>query len=676
MTDLIDKLKSADFKSLATDHGEKLLSGLLGSLLLFALMTTSWSRYEKTPEELMQKTRRARSTISRRNWTDSDDAKNGLYSAAAGLKEEQVHQLLTSDAELRAKNVARELARRRYSNRMFQSVYPPPKPVSQPELLAPEELVATVVRAIIPKAATGISPEMQNNSDAELPGAGDNKRRLKEEFASAPEAHGDRPEGLPGLGSSGVVNGPGNVRADGIRLVSVRGIVPLVQQIERVASALNLTRREAAVLVDYWDFRLERRSKPIGGKLAWSGWQQVDIRTAEEVLRDAASWDPELIELSLTDPVLTMPLPTRVLYYWMKDEVSHPKLDDYVLPPSKRDRQMEIYGVFIEQKIDEFIHIKSEQKRGFSGLQRGGDRQFGPTTEQFGRKQSQRTQELITRVAQQLDRDNLDKVKQELLERIMRSQTAAGQLLLFRYLDFDVKPGAKYQYRVQLVLANPNFARPQQLVINPEITKHRFLTTPFSQPTVEVTVPNDMKFYVTKIDDANGSSPSSATFDVYQWSTMYGTTINQQLKVPIGAFVGMRTKANVVDPGHGQYVEDQEVDFTSDDVLVDVFDARRPFDLSAHPDLKPQSVGKLRKGLGLSHRALLLNEFGELVSFDPVSMAASHGEIRKRFEDEQDDTKQIRQGGASSVGKTGRSGNQRRGGNILRRRSKTNSNRT
>jgi len=266
----------------------------------------------------------------------------------------------------------------------------------------------------------------------------------------------------------------------------------------------------------------------------------------------------------------------------------------------------------------------------------------------------------------------------------MRSQTAAGRLLLFRYFDFDVKPGTTYQYRVQLVLVNPNYKAEQQSVIDPEITRERFLTTPFSQPTAAVSVPFDVNFYVTRVDNAKGSSPASATFDVYQWSTKYGTTINKQLKVPFGAFVGSRTKTNVVDPVKDRYLENHVVDFKSEDVLIDIFDAPNSINVDDHPDLK-LSREKLRNGLGVSEQALLLNAAGQLVAFDPVSMFGAYVATKRTYIDEQKDLLSIKQNGAAGGmdgsdlsgyvemfnegnmgGDQGRSS--RRGGNSLRRR--------
>ena len=668
MKNLIAKLKSADYKQVAIDHGEKLVAGLLGLMLLFALLTTSWSTYEKTPQQLTTKVDGAKQAIAGKKWAESEDAQKGLYSAAAGLKRDQVLQLLTSDTELRAKRVDEEIFKSVYSTPLLESMVRSSEPATQPGLQAVESMVATAGRALIAKnSATPGGQPIEESNPADTPSRRRTVKGAGGEIGGAgpgyPGATAGGPMGsstYPGMeAGAGYEMGGGATEADAVRFVAVRGIVPLWRQIEQVKDALHLTHRQAMAMVDYWDFHLERRSQPAGAKDAWNEWAPVDIRAAKEMLRDSAGWDPPLIELSLTDSVLTMSLPSRVVYNWMKEEVSHPKLDNYVLSPSQRTRQMEIYEKIIERQMEEAGALKDQQKRGFSDLQ-GGSRQFGMEMGMGmgmgmgggGGMRSRPAQSLIGEIANSMDRETPEKATQEIIAQIMRNQTAAGRLLLFRYFDFDVKPGTAYQYRVQLVLANPNYNAPQQSVIDPEITKERFLTTPFSQPTTAVSVPNDVNFYVTRVDNAKGSNQPSATFDVYQWSTEYGTTINKQLKILFGAFVGSRTEADVVDPAAGQFLEDHEVDFKSEDVLVDISVKPSSINSNEHPDLK-LSRDKLRTGLGVSEQALLVNAAGKLVAFDPVSMFGSYGVTKKKYLEEQEDFESIKPDGAGVAGENG-----------------------
>ena len=144
-----------------------------------------------------------------------------------------------------------------------------------------------------------------------------------------------------------------------------------------------------------------------------------------------------------------------------------------------------------------------------------------------------------------------------------------------------------------------------------------------SEPTAPVTVPDDIKYYLTRVDRENGSNPPSAMLDVFQWSTEYGTTINKKLKIYFGAFVGKRTKAEVLDPAR-RFFDDEDVEFKSGDVLVDVSKAPLPINIADHPDLKQLPLEKLKKGVGVAAQALIVNQFGDLITYDPISLQSAH----------------------------------------------------
>lgn len=46
---------------------------------------------------------------------------------------------------------------------------------------------------------------------------------------------------------------------------------------------------------------------------------------------------------------------------------------------------------------------------------------------------------------------------------------------LFRFFDFDVKPGKRYRYRVKPVLKNPNYRLPEQYVIAEKLSEKRYI---------------------------------------------------------------------------------------------------------------------------------------------------------------------------------------------------------
>lgn len=65
---------------------------------------------------------------------------------------------------------------------------------------------------------------------------------------------------------------------------------------------------------------------------------------------------------------------------------------------------------------------------------------------------------------------------------------------LFRFFDFDVKPGKRYRYRVKPVLKNPNFGLPEQYVIAEKLSENRYIEPDgWSDPSETVAVPYDSR---------------------------------------------------------------------------------------------------------------------------------------------------------------------------------------
>ena len=692
MKDMVAKIKTADYKQLAIDHGEKIFAGMLGLLLALSLVATSWSRYDRTPAELTQKVSSARTVIAQSSWPDSEQK---LYALTAGLQEVEVRNLLNDDDNKRADFVKQMQGDYEYRTPIFASPYARIEPSREPDLLAPIEPIATAGRALVSftpeeQLFTEVDPDESEEDPEDLlirrsnfgTGIGIDPSMDKDGQLFGKGYGPDAAGGVLGMGMGGFAGAVQNAR--GMRFVSVRAIVPLYRQIEKFKIALGLAlHNDAAERVVYFDFVLQRRSKPATGTQDYSAFEAVDLRTAKDVLEEAAGWDPLINDVAITDPVLTMNLVTRVVRYWSKEEASHPRVDNYALPPRQRELQMEMLSEFLDQNIEIAQNEKKLHRRGLSDTQRNvsggfagsgggygvgatgggygvganigmksgprglGDRAFsgassglaglGPSA-MLGRGRvrgmsSGQVDTSLGAIAKRLNKDNPEKIKEDMLKQLLKSQNASGRLLLFRYIDFDVKPATTYQYQVKLVLVNPNFNQPTQNLIDPEIGKQEFLETPMSEPTPPVTVPEDIKFYLARVDGENGANPPSAMFNVFQWSTEYGTTINKKLKVYYGAFVGERTEAEVLDPA-GNTFEDEDVEFMSNDVLVDVSKAPLSIKAADHPDLQQLPLEKLKKGLGVAEQALLVNQFGDLVAYDPISLQLSLEKAQRDLEKE------------------------------------------
>jgi len=62
---------------------------------------------------------------------------------------------------------------------------------------------------------------------------------------------------------------------------------------------------------------------------------------------------------------------------------------------------------------------------------------------------------------------------------------------LFRFFDFSVEPGRHYRYRVQLVLANPNYSVEPRFLEQEDLGKKSWTAAAWSDPTEVVAVPRD-----------------------------------------------------------------------------------------------------------------------------------------------------------------------------------------
>ena len=66
---------------------------------------------------------------------------------------------------------------------------------------------------------------------------------------------------------------------------------------------------------------------------------------------------------------------------------------------------------------------------------------------------------------------------------------------LVRFVDCDVTPGAEYQYRIAVRIANPNYNLSTKVVANPGWTKNKEFVTDWVE-TPRISIPEEFRFYV------------------------------------------------------------------------------------------------------------------------------------------------------------------------------------
>jgi len=154
--------------------------------------------------------------------------------------------------------------------------------------------------------------------------------------------------------------------------------------------------------------------------------------------------------------------------------------------------------------------------------------------------------------------------------------------LLLRFIDCDVQPGITYEYRIRVLMLNPNYGKPG-VVSNPEYAKENYKTLkgPWRQLPDQITVPPEFHLYAydaaeyrKKIDDAHRSNKallsllqakeSQAVVQVQNWMEQVrlgdrrepvGAWVVAEMPVGRGEYVGKKqyVKLPLWDSAHREY---------------------------------------------------------------------------------------------------------------------------
>lgn len=481
--------------------------------------------------------------------------------------------------------------------------------------------------------------------------------------------------GLGGFGRGGQDEGEGlgynagAVReAQAYKFAIVRAVFPIKEQIVRYMQATNSMSMEAAAqLFEVIDFNLERQEL-VGRTDQWSDWEAVDTQAAIDVLEQSGQPEADVVRSAVTDSAITMPLPPRIYGRWGKI-ASHPRILDFELSPEEIQQEVKLNAELMKMREEmEKNQIKDQpqkvQKRGFSavagdarslqaqvlgggmtddgemGFGRGGGFGRGINVDEGKGRRGNRPGRpnnapganngmeaqanyaaLMKRLSESKDEDEQ---KKALAEYIKKSVTAEGELLLFRYLDFNVDPGKTYRYRVRLVLNNPNFGHlTSEANGEASVVAGETRNTDWSNVTRPVTIERDVAYFVKDVDLRRNKTLVS----VYEWDTKLGTTIHGDIDLYPGQHITGKAKTNVIDPAKS-LAEVKDYTFKSPDVFVDTH-TDVALDRNLHKDLRLPG-GSNGEAL-LPEEALVVQAAtGELAVIDPVREAAEKARLEKQ----------------------------------------------
>lgn len=668
MKNLMSNLKGMNYKEFAVNHGEKIVFGCVALFVVLVIFTSKWSTEKRTPMELSQKVEKSENIVKNSQWPE--DKRNEF------LKEDDLREKVT---ELIDQGV--EVTKFVYTVPLSEPIYPKKERAKEVDWLAVEQLVATPDKFIMRtrpvndmmgeglegsgseetekakpdepeydpfKKRTAVAgaggmggPGMDGLTFGTIPGAEMEMEMMAggpggydPNFAGGalPEGIGS-PDGAMMMGMGGMEGGMAGPTQEGrgLRFVAVRGVFDLATQQDKLERAMGegftMQNMQLSNLLEFLDFELQRK-KAVAGADPWAGeWEDVDIETSIEILKESADFDPEVVNMGITDRVFTMPLPSRIAGYWYK-VATHPRVENFTLSQEEIEQELEFNRRILEQykKTHANERVFKEKQKGFSTLQLG----MREIRSDFMGGQPEDMNSVYQGMADSMQQVNpaepLDEKK--FIQKLKDNVSAAGRLLLFRYFDFDLTPGATYKYRVRLVVRNPNFQRPIEEVVLPAVAEGETRTTPWSNETAAVHVEQDTQYYLTDVRPPRGVKGKTAKFEVYQWYPKTGTTIHSDLDVAVGDEIGGEKDTELYDVAKEKYEKNATVEFDTDNYLVDAI-AAPTIRLEDHPDLNlPRET---RGRLPVDAEAIVVDSLGNLQASLPPAASASYDDMKSKF---------------------------------------------
>jgi hypothetical protein len=668
-----------DMKKLALDHVEKAVFGILVLIVLLALAGTNWSPYSGTPGEITQKITQGRKTLLANTWPEEERAKYVITNEAAPANlvyERLFKEFSPTPVEM--------------SGKMVVDVFGGNEPVREPQLLPPQDPIASSARVFLhladqstttaaaPDALAAATPAKPKEDDAVLdefrkrnPAAGgmpgdptDLSYTSATELANENTAVDYSSMMMAGSGDPGEAGAMPQVELNGrgYHFVSVRAVFPLREQIMKYAEAIHKSYHVAATSFDIRNFELERQVAQPGDD-PWTGpWEQVDLQVAGDILDKTAGFDAEVVNSIITNAVVTMPLPMRISGEWRK-QATHPRIEKFELSDSEISMEVEMQRKLLEEAVNQRKEMDATtvKRGGFAAFQidsrqlqsdlmgvsmydsspvsfmeqgmmgpgaMGGGPRRGPGAANMPKDTMEKLIEDLTKGS-----TNRAEEERRIRKWIQDRASAEGELLLFRYLDFNVDPGKTYRYRVKFVLANPNFGKRIADAGGLEsVVLGETRETPWSQITSPVTVEDDVKYFITEVREQAGRILPTVRFDVFEWDPAIGTFINGACEIRMGQKITEEVETTVIEPAKFKN-ETRKYRFKCGDFLVDTVEDIRldeAFHEKAEDGMTVKLPPSMRGKLALAPQALVKTIDGDLKYLNPIYRKKDH-ETQKTY---------------------------------------------
>ena len=559
-------MKNIKWKELLIDHCEKIFFGVIGLFVLVSIGTAKWGSYERQPDEFTEKVTNGKKNFGVSRWSDEKQAE-----FAAANVGDKVNLVLTKPS-------ARE-----YPTRWVWPMNKKKEKIREPEfkwLLEPYAdagRVVVVLEPATPNTPNGVDVVLATEDeiksgkigDVPQPRDGVDGPRVDAPRGNTPANNNQAttPKGMDDTTSSAAIgatpmgggsgaaayaaSAPSNRGiADGRYFVAFRAVFPMKEQVDKIRQALNLeTNAEAVRLVEFWDFELERQTARSGAD-PWSGpWEPVDIQYAINFLDRLAEFDIDVVSEQYRDSGITMPLPYRVTGDWKLAAgptglllASHPRIGKLLSEKEALEEEARMKALLEATKKKS--ELQNNSRGGFNKVQydnkgmqnavRGNSDMMNSFNSSFGAMMG-----MDDDAQGAMGSGSGGMPAMPMLSGNMGGNMAGSngmmqqgnfaqvvqisELLLFRFLDFQIVPGNAYRYRARLVLKNPNFQRDASELLDVTSREGQFRKSEWSVPSTPAIVHDNVEFYVNKVKASKNDT--SASIDVFQWMKETGSYV-------------------------------------------------------------------------------------------------------------------------------------------------------
>ncbi|MCA9246737.1 MAG: hypothetical protein KDA42_06465 [Planctomycetales bacterium] len=378
-------------------------------------------------------------------------------------------------------------------------------------------------------------------------------------------------------------------RVEGRRWVVVNGLVPIKKQhdeyekVFREAEGFDAARD----FPDYLGaivYRADVTNLPAGQEPQWQSIFTMQPKTMGEVhsqLARQGGLENDLVEPQFKHDMLTFPLGPLMMTSW-GDDAKHSKIPRAPTPQELAER---------ERQAAQPVGVEPEEEKKPEDDFLGGGGGFGG--------------EGARRVGGRRAVGRVNMAEGEMPIAMQRGARMGGEgiigagqpgeeeveNLMFRYFDFDVRPGHRYRYRVTLVIRDPNNPDPNNpaalpkkfldLAVAERVAKSKgYLMVPMAegQASEAISVPFDGDVFAGEIKAAPpGSfySEAEATVLVKEFDEQSGRTIAAKRQMHRGSVTIFSQDIWVPDPAQQQLVFIEGQEFKSEFVLLDLFGGDR-----------------------------------------------------------------------------------------------------